>query len=527
MLLLLNDLLTSGLFSLERYNALRSIDKAVILILGRVFQSSTVILISILLARSLSKTDYGTYVQISMIVQLCGVLLSFGIPASLTYFLPKDINKGRLILRSYVVMLFIGIIGFIVLLLLKNQIAIFFNNKLLTVYIIYAAFGVLFFLSSLVYRPILMYKNETLLLAKMEIFRSSLFLSSMAACVVLSPKITHLISIFIACFVVDSIYSISVVAREVLAHRTDCESQSVGLSNQVRYSWPLGLSVLCWYSGKELDKYVISHYMTPDELAIYSRGAIEIPLVHLLASTISQIKQPDWVAQWDNGHFSTLLTGWHNTIIKAALIMFPSFVFLELVGSHFISLLYSDKYSQSSGIFTLYLLLLPLQITSYTAIVESTGKNKIVLIGYVVQISVSVLISGFTIKYLGWYGPALVSVVGIYAWTLYVLLVIAKIFKVDFCEVFPWLRLAKIMIISIISGVIPLLLMFATSKYLDQIVHQREILHALTILYQGVVFGICFVFLANKFSLIDNEDIETITRWLMISKIRKGLGRPT
>lgn len=505
--------------------SLRSIDKAIILMLGRVFSSSTIILLSVLLARSLSKADYGTYVQISMIVQLCGVVLSFGLPSSLTYFLPKTIDKRNLILKSYIILIAIGILGFIILYFLKDDISVFFNNKLLSNYIIYAGFGVLFYLASLVTRPILMYRKDSLLLAKIEIFRSALFLCSMVVCVVISPRVTYIISIFIACIVVDFIFSLVIVAREVLVSKDICVEESVQLSSQIRYSLPLGMSVICWYSGKELDKYVISHYMNPDDLAIYSRGAIELPLVHLLASTISQLKQPDWVAQWDSGNYGPLIAGWHNTIIKAALVVFPSFIFLELVGSDFISLLYSEKYSQSAGIFYLYLLLLPLQITSYTAIVESTGKNKFVLIGYVVQISVSVLISGFSIKYLGWYGPALVSVAGMYVWTLYVLIVISKIFRIEFREVFPWHKLAKIMIISAVSGVIPLLLLTSTSSILNQIILQKEMLHALIIFYQAVVFVFCFILLSKKYALIDQDDIDTIYRWLFISKIRNMLGR--
>jgi len=500
---------------------MRGIDKAVILILSRVFQSSTVIILSILLARSLSKTDYGTYVQISMIVQLFGVLLSFGIPSSLTYFLPKNIDKRQLILRSFWIMFCVGLFGLSLILLFKNNIAQFFNNPLLNMYMNYAGLGVLLLLGSLVYKPILLYKKETLLLAKLEIFRSIIFLGSMILCVILAPKVIYFIGIFIACFIIDFIFTIIIVVKEVIACKNGGTENSVTVQSQLQYSWPLGMTVLCWYSGKELDKYVISHYMKPEELAIYSRGAIEIPLVHLLANTISQIKQPDWVAQWDSGNISSLLAGWHSTIIKAALVIFPSFIFLELVSGHFISLLYSDKYSDSTGIFSLYLLILPLQITSYTAIVESTGKNKLVLIGYVAQITISVLISGFTIKYLGWYGPALVSVLGLYAWTIYVLIITANIFRIKFGEVFPWSRLAKILLISVCSGVIPLLLLILTSSYINTIILQKEMLHASIIFYQAVVFGSCFFLLAKKYSLLDTEDVDHICRWLLIDKIKE------
>lgn len=503
---------------------MRSVDKALILMLGRIFSSSTVMLLSILLARSLSKADYGTYVQTSMIVQLCSLLLSFGIPSSLTFFLPKPINRGRLILRSYGIMVLIGIAGALLLFCLKSYIASFFNNGRLSEFIVYAGLGVIFYMSSLLTRPILMYKKSTLLLAKIEILRSFLFLSSMTICVAVSPNIKYIIIIFVACFFFDFIASLVVVAGEVMKD-AGCDSEdSMPISDQIRYSLPLGMSVLCWYSGRELDKYVISHYMSPDELAVYSRGAIELPLVHILASTISQLKLPDWVSQWDKGWNDILLAEWHKTIIKAALVLFPAFILLEILGKNFISLLYTDKYIQSVGIFYVYLFLLPLQITSYTAIVEATGKNRFVLIGYVVQLLISLAVSGYSIKYLGWFGPALVSVVGIYLWATYVLIVISKIFQVTFSNVFPWYRLAKIMVISILSGFIPALLMMSTDTFISSLIVQKDILHAVIIVTQSAVYGSCYVFLAKKFSIVDQEDIDTICRWLFVDKIRKIFG---
>lgn len=499
---------------------MRSVDKAIILMLGRAFSSSTVMLLSILLARSLSKTDYGTYVQTSMLVQLCGFLLTFGIPSSLTYFLPKAVDRGKLILRSYGILVVIGIIGAFVLICSKSYVSMFFNNNKLSELIIYAGLGVLFFLSSQVTRPILMFNKSTLLLAKIEIFRSILFLCAMGISVAFAPKLSLVILILIACFLFDFIVSLIVVVRSVANNKNSTE-KSVPVLDQIRYSLPLGTLALCWYSGRELDKYVISHYMNPDELALYSRGAIELPLVHILASTISQLKLPDWVAHWDKGNSASLITEWHRTVIKAALVLFPAFILLELLGKHFISLLYSEKYVQSAEIFHIYLLMLPLQITSYTAIVESTGKNRFVLIGYLIQLPISVVISAYSIRYCGWSGPALVSVVGMYAWTIYILIVIANIFKIPFAVVFPWRKLGKIMLISIISCVIPLVLTLSTNTYFIKIILQKEVLHAFTIFLNSIVFASCYGFLAVKFSLVDQEDIDTICRWLLIEKVKR------
>ncbi|GFO66549.1 hypothetical protein GMLC_01280 [Geomonas limicola] len=501
---------------------MKSIDKTIILMLGRAFGSSTVMLISIMLARSLSKADYGTYVQTSMLVQLAGFLLTLGIPSSITYFLPKAYDKSRLIARSYLLMLAVGCLGAISLFGGREYLARFFNNHHLGEFVMYAAFGVFFFLSSQLTRPILMYARSTLLLAKIEILRSVLFLAAMMACALLSVALSTVILILTASFFFDFVVSVLVALKAVSANR-GTTSPAVPLGEQIGYSFPLGSLAFCWYAGRELDKYVISHYMNPDRLALYSRGAIEIPLVHILASTISQLKLPDWVAQWDRGSSSALIEGWHHTIVKASLIIFPAFVFLEILGREFIALLYSDQYLQSAEIFHIYLLMLPLQVTSYTAIVESTGKNRVVLIGYLVQLPVSLVLSAVSVRYFEWSGPALVSVLSMYLWTGYLLFVIARIFKLKLSRVFPWRRLGSILLVAVVAGVLPGVLLWGTGGYLATLIPQKELLHGFHVLVYFALYAACYGTLALRFTLFDPEDVETMSRWLLLGRIKRAL----
>lgn len=346
----------------------------------------------------------------------------------------------------------------------------------------------------------------------------------MSVCVFKYKMVSYLIYIYIGCYFIDYLITFLVVAREVFRHSKLSVNNTLTMYEQFRYSTPLGMTVLCWHTGRELDKYVISHYMKPDDLAVYSRGAIELPLVHILANTISQIKLPDWVTQWDSGNIKSLIECWHSTIIKAALVLFPIFTLFQIIGSDFITLLYSAKYSQSVNIFHIYLFLLPLQITSYTAVVEATGNNRLVLVGYIIQLILSILASRFAINHFGWFGPAVVTIVGSYVWTAYILFIISNIFKTRIVAVFPWKKLAKIMLISILACILPFLFMLLTNESFSDIIKQKELLHLFNILTNSTLFVICYAFFAVKFALVDKEDIDIMTRWMLVAKVKRMFG---
>ncbi len=505
---------------------MRNIDKTIILMISKVFSSISILLLSILFARLLSKEDYGTYIQINMIVQLLGVVLAFGLPTSFYYFLPKHYNRSKLLLRTALIQVIVGSIAIIMLILFQDSVGGFLNNQALIKYIKFA--GICVFCSLFIdfIMPVLLYRQASVTLAKINIVRAAVLFISISICLIANSGMITIVIVFTFNYLLGLTISVAILYRDIGKYSADTERKNVKLLTQLKYSLPLSLSVVFWLLGREIDKYIVSYYFTAETLAIYARGAMELPLVHIVANTVAQVNLTSWVEMWDQGDRKRMLCEWHTSIAKIATIMFPLFILFEIIGYDFIVFLYSEEYSSSAKIFLIYLFLVPLQITSYTSYVQATGHNRFIVYGYVGQISFNIIASVYAIKHFGTVGPAIVTVVGMVLWTFFMIYVIGRIFSIKFYNIFPWRLLGRIMMVSSISAVIPVLFLTYSNgvtefSFMSNL--QPEIINLARMFLLAITYCLSYYWLAIKLGIINADDQKNIHRWLMIDKIRNKI----
>lgn len=497
-----------------------SSNKTILLMVSKVFSSISVLGLSILFSRLLSKEDYGTYIQVNMLVQLFGVVLAFGLPSSFYYFLPKKINRHNLLKRTVFLQVLVGFVAALVLIAGQDLLGSFFNNQGLVIYVKFSAICIFCSLFIDFIMPVLLYRQASIVLAKINIFRSSIMFVSTLFCLIEAPGIDSIIFVFTGNYVLGLTISVFVLVGDIKLYSTDVGLDNVKLMQQLKYSLPLSLSVVFWLLGRELDKYIVSHYLSQAALAVYARGAMELPLVHIVANTVAQVNLTRWVELWDRGKRVELLSKWHVSIARAAVIMFPIFILFEIIGYDFIVFLYSENYAQSATIFLIYLFLVPLQITSYTSYVQATGNNRYIVYGYVGQILFNICVSIYVIKKIGPVGPAIVTVLGMYGWTLYMVVVISRIFNLKFVDIFPWWTLLKIMSISLLTGLASLLLLAGVEKMIlmQYITVHLELIRLVKMMIVGLQYCIMYYYLSCKFKILDEEDMEIVGRWLQVLK---------
>lgn len=501
---------------------MHNVDKTILLMISKVLSSVSVLLLSILFARLLSKEDYGTYIQVNMIVQLLGVVLAFGLPTSFYYFLPKKYNRRNLLLRTALIQLVVGSIAVVLLIFFQDHVGIFFNNQSLEQYVKFAGLCVFCSLFVDFIMPVLLYRHASVALAKINIFRAIVLLVSLSSCLFAHSGLTIIVGVFTANYLLGLIISVVILFNDIGRYAVDAGRENVKLLSQLKYSLPLSLSVIFWLLGREIDKYIVSHYFTAATLAIYARGAMELPLVHIVANTIAQVNLTQWVEKWDKGDRSGLLQQWHVSIAKTAAVMFPVFIFFEIIGYDFIVFLYSAEYSESAKIFLIYLFLVPLQVTSYTSYVQATGHNRFIVYGYVCQIISNIVVSVFAIKYFGTIGPAVVTVVGMIAWTLFMIIVIGRIFGIKFKSIFPWSLLGKTLLVSSLAGFIPVVFIIYCNTTGDALIFmdgiKPEIRNFIKMGLMAFVYGLSYYWFAFKFKILDEEDRKTIHKWLLLDR---------
>lgn len=501
---------------------MKEIDKTIILMVSKVVSSANIFVLSIFFARMLLKADYGMYIQVNMIINLMVLLLALGIPPSLFYFLPKNNNHKHLIKRTFAVLFLIGCLNILVMFFLKNYIGKLLNNELLSQYVLLASVCILCRITYNIVQPILLVLKESVVLAGINVFKGVLLFVTMVGCLFAGTDISILIHVFTANYLVEILITLWVIIKFSNYFSEKYNDIIVPLRTQFKFALPLSMSGVLWILSRELDKYIVSHYLTPELLAIYARGAVEIPLVQILAATIAQVYLPNWVSLFDKRDFKTLINNWHVTISKTALIMFPVFVLFQIIGYDFIVLMYSKEYAGSVPIFLIYLFLVPLQLTEYTAIVESSGKTILISVGYVMQISLHVIFSILLIKKMGAMGPAMVTILTMYLWVTYILFIISKICNIRMKDVFPWIKLVRLMIICILSGLLPFFLIKVLNNYgVFELLIIPEVIYITRIIFVSIIFGITYLFMLFITKTLDADDKATLSRWLLINKFRR------
>jgi O-antigen/teichoic acid export membrane protein len=501
---------------------MKQIDKTIILIISKVIHTANFFILSIFFARILTKSDYGTYIQATMIINLLVLVLAFGIPPSLFYFLPKkSIKHKAFILRSFILLLSIGIGAAFLMVLLEKYICNFLNNQNLAQFLPFIGISITCFMCANITQPILLVANKSLTLAVINVIKGVIFFCSMIICLFVNPQVKYLIYILTLNYFFELVIIIKVILKYSDTFDKSSDAILISIREQMRFSLPLAASGMLWLLGREIDKYIISYYLNPADLAVYARGAVEIPLIHILAGTISQIYIPQWVRLFDAGKNKELVNLWHLTIKKIALIMFPLFVLFQLISRDFILLLYSSAYSGSIVIFSIYLFSIPLQFTEYTAIMESTGKTKYISYGYMIQIPLNISLSIVLLAHIGAVGPAIATIISSYLMTAYMLFMLNKVLEYKFRKILPWKELSRTFFLSITTGIIVFVIRKALKESLIiESIKNSEFQYLTMILITVLIFITIYIFVLFKTNSIDAEDKATLYRWSMVNKLQ-------
>jgi O-antigen/teichoic acid export membrane protein len=112
--------------------------------------------------------------------------------------------------------------------------------------------------------------------------------------------------------------------------------------------------------------------------AIFSVGAIEIPIFAMLSASFSQKIYPDLVKLISNEKNDEAKKLWINTTIKVSYITYPMIAILMFFSKEIIFLIYKQDYSQSIPLFKTFLLIGLFRNNYYGALITASGKSTII-----------------------------------------------------------------------------------------------------------------------------------------------------
>lgn len=363
-------------------------------------------LIGIALARLLTPADLGSYRQLFLIYTTISALFMMGIPQSILYFLPRQNPEER---KAYIGRLIniafgLSVIFALLLLILRNAIATWFNNPALSyLLVIYAVYPIFMFSSSL-FNYFMLGLSKAGSAAKFTLF--SVFCD---AILILGVAFWTKNLTFITIAVVASAFLQWLYTRMALRGLPRLQKMPKGfLKTQFAYALPLGISSMIGMLSVQLDKLVISSFFDPAAFAVFSIGAMELPFVSIFTNSVNSVLLPTMSSQAD---IPDMATRYKAAVRKNALIIFPLAALFFLFAEPIFYILYGSKYLAAVPYFKVYLLILPLRIATFGIIFMALGKTKQVMLNSIFTLTANLILNIILVRQIGMMGAAIATVI--------------------------------------------------------------------------------------------------------------------
>ena len=492
-------------------------DKAIFNILSQSSGTILLLLSSIVYVRFLSQADYGTFLQVMLISNTVIMLGFLGLPQSIYYFFQTEEKKDVFVLRTLVITALLSVFFAVALLLLKTTLVRVFDNPDLAknywaVWLIVLA-GYLIRLRE----PLLWSAEKLVLSGLLTLVASLLQFGLPVAGLFWGGTVRHVLLFMVAGNAICLLIHLPVFGlmvrdlrrkriAEVASSSESAGRKPVGFWQQMRYAIPIGLSSYSGVIGREMDKYIISGWFNPAQFAIYSRGALEVPLISTIRFTINDIMMPKFVQLFKGGQYDELFDKWHQIIEHVAKINCGVFALLFALTPTMIRILYTEAYMGAVPVFRTYLFMLLIGVAVYGMLPRVSGQTRLVLWASLLNLPLNFVLAIVLIPWVGPVGPAASTVIASAVTMLWLLNCSKGLVNRPLSKMFPWRRLGGILLIAVISSV-PIYIvetLCATSGLVSLGAVAGELM----------VYLLTYLILLQRYHFLSDEEKTTLCRWL-------------
>jgi O-antigen/teichoic acid export membrane protein len=250
--------------------------------------------------------------------------------------------------------------------------------------------------------------------------------------------------------------------------------------------------------------------MNPESVAIYSRGAIELPIGPIIIYNIASLLTPVFVKCFKENKFDEIVTTLRKEIKRIILVINPFFYTFLLLSEDFIVFLYTKEYLSSVPVFIVYLFILPVQIYAFDTILQAMKMTTTVFYISIASIASNIILSIVLIQTIGMTGAAIGTVFSIFTANYLYLLIINRQLSNPFKKWLPWKYILKINLVSLVLFALFYLISLQLSS----------IKPIIKIFGMGSSFFLCQIIVFWKMNILVPEDKKMIIeKALAIKKI--------
>ncbi len=422
--------------------------------LGRIIAYLVMFCVPIVNVRALSVHDYGIYRQFWLLFETIAAVLVMAFPNSLLYYFPRAGDKKAktvYLTQTLVYLMFAGLASCVVYGLLHVILGEGLGGVVKQFFWRLCFFSLFMIVSQCM---------DRLFIAERQVERQSIYHVSASALqaivIVLVSWFTRSVELLVWALLAVAAAKFAVTVLYVGAqYRPSLRSISRrSMKDQLSYAIPLGLAAVVLTLFAQTDKYIITHYMGAGAFAVYSIGAMQLPFVDLIRSSITNVTFPLMAEYQKEERYDEILGLWRRATLRTAVLFFPIFVFLEIAAKPFITILFRETYAAAVPVFMIYLLLFLRSTIETGSVIMVFKKNAFLFKVNVIAFVANVILSVAMYKQFGRLGVPFATVIVAYLMNALNVVKAGQLLDVPVLKLMPWLGLLKRLGVALVPGVL-------------------------------------------------------------------------
>lgn len=281
----------------------------------------------------------------------------------------------------------------------------------------------------------------------------------------------------------------------------------------VRFSLPVGATDLVANLNGALDKVLIATLFTAAIYADYQFGAFQIPIVPSIVYAVGIAYAPRFTELLRAGQGKAAVDLWRAQSAKTALLIVPiSMVFIVAAEPAMVAL-FGAKYLNGASVLRLYSIMTLGRITSYGTLIVSAGRASLLFRAAFIAFAANVVISVPLVFLMGFNGPALGTVLAFIPTVLIYVRYISISTGVPFAQVFPMGAFSKAVGLGLLSALPAVacgLTLFDPAR--------GRLASLLLFAVQATLVLVAFAFLGTITKQISRDDWRFLVGWLVRRK---------
>ena len=367
-------MLKTILYKLQNNSSCNSI----LLAVNQGFVAAYFIAVDFFYSKKLSVENFGIWKELMLVISIAIPILSFGIPEGYKYYLAKENRPKEIFANTFVFFLTITIL-LIVIAVIANfshtlgwfSIRNYYGLSLLLPF----AYFTFVINKTLRYS----YINEEKIPTHIKITLIGLLITSILVGVVwynFDDFKTNYLLIGLLTYILLYANPIAFLIMKnnlVISFKWLNKEYFIKVLKQ---GIPLYLATFIGVLTLNMDKIIVRSFESVEVFAVFSVGALEVPVFAMLSAAFSQNIYPKLVRHISNGRKGEARGLWLQTTKKVSFIIYPMIFVLMFFSKNIIYFIYSAKYEDSVILFQTYLLIGLFRNNYYGALITASGQTK-------------------------------------------------------------------------------------------------------------------------------------------------------